>query len=69
MQTTQQMTKPRSLICCCGASTIGCQWHNRDDGYGLCADCIDFCTSRQSAEETRSSYGDKDIHYGIVEKS
>lgn len=28
------------LCCCCGSPTTGRQWWNRDDGYGLCPDCI-----------------------------
>lgn len=27
------------VCCCCGNCTKGRQWHNRDEGYGLCDSC------------------------------
>ncbi len=56
----------RRLLCsCCGAVTRGAQWHNRDTGYGLCADCIDFCRRKETAESFRSLYGDRGVHYDV----
>ncbi len=49
--------------CCCGNNTKGRQWYNRDTGYGLCADCVDFVNKPPSAEAMRSNYGDRGIHY------
>lgn len=61
-------TKIRTLrCCCCGAITRGRQWHNRDTGYGLCPDCIDFCHRNTTDDEFRSNYGDRGVHYDIKE--
>lgn len=65
---TTTLSKPRRLICCCcGAETIGRQWHNRDTGYGLCVDCIDFCASGDDTETMHGRYGERGIHYDILE--
>lgn len=55
----------RLTCCCCGATTIGRQWHNRDTGYGLCTNCIDLCSRGESADSMRSNYGDRGVHYDI----
>jgi hypothetical protein len=41
------------------------QWHNRDDGYGICSDCVTWLTTKRgtSAEELRRLYGDAGINY------
>lgn len=52
--------------CCCGKSTQGRQWYNRDKGYGLCANCAEWIKSRgTSAEEMQSLYGIKGTHYDL----
>lgn len=36
-----KLRRPRTLTCCCcDSDTKGRQWWNRDEGYGLCNDCI-----------------------------
>lgn len=59
----------RMLCSCCGASTRGRQWHNRDTGYGLCSNCIDFCHRNETPEQFRSLYGDRGYHYDIRDGS
>lgn len=54
----------RRLICsCCGAHTAGRQWHNRDTGYGLCNNCIDYVATR--TEDMDACYGVLGVHYGL----
>lgn len=60
--------------CCCGNSTRGRQWWNRDTGYGLCEPCADkIATDRPfgrepiSAEEMRDLYGVRGVHYCVEE--
>lgn len=58
----------RRLLCsCCGAATRGVQWHNRDTGYGLCVDCIDYCMRGETPESFRRLYGDRGLHYDVGE--
>lgn len=64
--TTKQLPPIRRLTCCCcGESTIGRQWWNRDTGFGLCADCIPFVSRGESAEGLQSTYGTRGVHYDI----
>lgn len=55
----------RLLCSCCGSVTRGRQWHNRDTGWGLCADCIEFCHRKETPEQFRRLYGDRGIHYDV----
>lgn len=56
----------RSLFCsCCGGWTRGRQWHNRDTGYGLCVDCIDFVSARETPEQMLRCYGRRGYHYDV----
>lgn len=62
----------RLTCCCCGAATRGRQWHNRDTGFGLCADCADWIqtrplrnTDRPTDEEMQQTYGIRGVHYDI----
>ncbi|WP_095158268.1 hypothetical protein [Pseudomonas sp. Irchel 3E13] len=55
----------RMLCSCCGGVTIGRQWHNRDDGFGLCVDCIDFCHRRETPERFQSLYGARGVHFDV----
>ena len=57
----------RLTCCCCGESTRGRQWRNRDTGYGLCDACIPYCARRQTGEDMRSNYGESGVHYAITE--
>lgn len=58
-------TEPiKPLLCyCCGASTHGRQWHNRDTGFGLCPQCAEFVGERETAEEMKSCYGLEGYNY------
>lgn len=60
------MEKIIKLKCaCCGTGTFGRQWHNRDRGFGLCSDCIEFAAEGISEDEMRDCYGVKGVHYGL----
>lgn len=60
-------TKAKRLsCCCCGEITMGRQWWNRDIGYGLCSDCAERIEKRESAEDMKSCYGVKGIHYSLM---
>ena len=74
MDQTKELLKPiRNLeCCCCGESTRGRQWWNRDTGYGICRDCITFVRSkkkdgkpRQSEDQIRDYYGMEGIHFNV----
>jgi len=58
---------PRTLTCCCcGLSTLGRQWWNRDTGYGLCDACAQELPTRGTTpEEMHQCYGKAGIHYLI----
>jgi hypothetical protein len=59
--------RPRHLeCCCCGGGLKGRQWHNRDDGYGLCPDCIDYCARNETVESFERCYGLRGIHFDII---
>jgi hypothetical protein len=50
--------------CCCGNSTRGRQWWNRDTGYGICDGCIEFVRKHGETEaEIRDNYGVEGIHW------
>jgi hypothetical protein len=49
--------------CCCGQSTKGRQWWNRDTGYGLCPGCAAWIAQRESPEQMKQSYGIPEYHY------
>ncbi len=58
----------RNLSCaCCGAPTRGRQWHNRDTGYGLCSNCVDYCARGETAESFERCYGLRGIHFDLKE--
>jgi hypothetical protein len=59
----------RLTCCCCGVSTIGRQWYNRDTGFGLCPNCAEKIAKKESPETMRSYYGDKGFHYDIDEEA
>lgn len=50
--------------CCCGSGTKGRQWWNRDTGYGLCDDCIEYCSVHTvPVGGTARSYGVRGVHW------
>ena len=56
----------RRMECaCCGQTARGVQWWNRDTGYGLCPNCVDFCHRGISDEDMFSCYGAAGIHYHV----
>lgn len=60
------MKRPRRLTCaCCGESTLGRQWWNRDTGFGLCASCIPLCQRGETPESFEQSYGKRGIHFDL----
>lgn len=64
--TTTILPTPRRMLCsCCGAETIGRQWHNRDTGWGLCVDCIDRCHRGETEESFSRLYGERGVHFDI----
>jgi hypothetical protein len=77
MDQTKESLKPIRVLecCCCGESTRGRQWWNRDTGYGICGACIKwFRTSRkpdrddprESEEQIRDYYGIEGIHFNVA---
>ncbi len=55
------------LLCSgCGAVTYGRQWHNRDDGYGVCPKCVDWLAEREPAEAMKRNYGIRGVHYNVA---
>lgn len=56
----------RRLVCaCCGESTKGRQWHDRDAGYGVCASCFSETAGKQGLEEAERLYGKTGIHHSL----
>jgi hypothetical protein len=53
--------------CCCGETTKGRQWWNRDTGFGICAACITRLAGRETPEDTVSLYGIRGVHYAVEE--
>ena len=49
--------------CCCGSSTYGRQWWNRDKGFGLCPTCADMLQNKETPENMMSYYGINGTHY------
>ncbi len=69
------MDKPvRTLRCsCCDGRARGRQWHNRDIGYGMCVDCVDWIRKRhaedpkrgENEDEIRRLYGVEGVHWNV----
>lgn len=57
----------RLTCCCCGESTMGRQWWNRDTGYGLCVKCIPLVSRPINLEGTTMErlYGVRGFHYDV----
>ncbi|WP_125999100.1 hypothetical protein [Sphingobium yanoikuyae] len=53
--------------CCCGQYVGHFEQHwNRDTGYGLCEDCIDYCARGETAESFERTYGVAGVHYARI---
>lgn len=52
--------------CCCGESTRGRQWWNRDIGFGVCPPCVVF-VRRKGETQIQSLYGIAGVHYDVKE--
>ena len=66
-QERKQAAPVQILICnCCGGETYGAQWHNRDNGFGMCDSCIAFVRSRgMDEDEIRRLYGAEGVNWGV----
>ena len=62
-----QSVKGVYLRCChCNSGLRGRQWWNRDEGFGLCDDCISFVgLSDFPIGATTQSYGVRGLHWDI----
>lgn len=61
-----RLSKLVTLTCsCCGQLTKGRQWHNRDNGYGLCNKCADRFEPTTPDNEMLSNYGRSGTHYRV----
>ena len=50
----------KALICaCCNARTIGKQWWNRDEGFGVCP----RCAYNEDQEQVQRMYGKRGEHF------
>jgi len=66
MNTKIQDSRTRRLTCCCcGESTRGRQWWNRDTGFGLCIHCIDLCKRGMTEQEFDRCYGVRGVHFDV----
>ena len=68
MKSKYEIVNPiKALTCaCCGESTRGRQWWNRDTGFGVCAKCVAWQVSRGTdIAEIRDLYGDRGTHWGL----
>lgn len=52
--------------CCGGAAPALAQWHNRDQGYGVCARCFDEVAAKEGIERAIDYYGKPGIHHESV---
>lgn len=54
------------LTCaCCGESTKGRQYWNRDTGFGLCDSCADYIEEKEGKEYLVQNYGKDGIHIRV----
>ncbi len=64
----KKLERPRSLQCaCCGETTKGRQWWNRDTGWGVCPKCFQWIASKEGQEEAERSYGKPGVHHSLPE--
>ena len=59
----------RSLECCCCGAPAGRweQWWNRDTGFGICQNCVDWQRARgTSKEEIEDLYGFEGVNWGVA---
>ena len=63
----QTLEPVRTLTCCCcGESTRGRQWWNRDTGFGVCPPCVVFVRGKGETQ-IQSLYGIAGVHYDVKE--
>ena len=65
--TTNDVLNPkRTLYCaCCGARTRGRQWWNQDNGYGICAKCVNWIKNRERNFGTNPDDAEIERLYGV----
>ena len=51
--------------CCCGETTRGKQWWNRDEGYGICLPCAQLWREKDGKEHLEMSCGLEGVHWGL----
>lgn len=58
--------KARDLSCCCCGEYAGhwCQWYNRDNGFGVCFECVTYIHKRFPAEDITRNYGVEGVNWG-----
>lgn len=55
----------QTRCCCCGEDCPTMkQWHNRDNGYSICKDCVVWLKNRGMEDnEITDNYGIAGVHY------
>lgn len=51
--------------CCCGESTKGRQWWNRDTGSGLCSKCSTWAKHDSYGLDFHDYYGVRGVHFDL----
>lgn len=65
---TTVANSPRRLYCCCcGAATVGRQFHNQDTGFGLCPDCLPVIEEKAPRHgiDVARTYGIRGYHFDL----
>jgi hypothetical protein len=67
---SQPVARPRRTECCCCGGDAGrwLQWHNRDEGYGICLDCVTWFRQekRYTDADIQAYYGTEGVHWGAT---
>ena len=65
MVATNKAERPKVCACCGSDAGRWAQWWNRDNGWGICGDCVDWMLTRpgESAETVTRAYGEPGVHY------
>ena len=55
----------KKCSCCGGHAGSWKQWHNRDEGFGICGRCVRWMLDdrHMDAEELKRNYGEPGVHY------
>lgn len=59
-----QCRAPKICCCCDGDAGVWEQWHNRDNGYGVCTVCVSNMRKNTLPEDIIDLYGHEGIHWG-----